>query len=62
MQAGERLRVTLRGRPVAVLSPVTDRPPTMEWNAFWNLISRAPADAGLSADLDVLLTDTTDDV
>jgi antitoxin (DNA-binding transcriptional repressor) of toxin-antitoxin stability system len=62
VQAGERLRVTLRGQPVAVLTPVSHRPRTMEWNAFWNAVSRSAADEGLKADLDAVLTDTTDDV
>jgi prevent-host-death family protein len=57
--AGERLRVTLRGRPVAELVPVSTRPRTMGWAVFREL---AAADAGLRADLADALPGDTDDV
>jgi len=62
VQAGERLRVTLRGRAVADLVPVSSRPLTMPWPAFWTAVSASPADAGLRDDLRQAVPDDTDDV
>jgi len=62
VQSGERLRVTLRGRPVAVIAPVDSRSPTIQWAAFWAAIDHYPADRRLLDDLSEALPDTTDDV
>jgi prevent-host-death family protein len=62
VQAGERLRVTLRGRPVADLVPVSSRPATMTGSAFWAALSTSRADAGLQDDLRQALPGDTDDV
>ena len=62
VQAGERLRVTLRGRPVAVLEPIAVRPPTIEWGAFWSPLARSSADPGLTSDLEAALPGSTDDL
>lgn len=62
MQAGERLRVTLRGRPVADLVPVASRPRTMPWPAFWSALSRSQADRGLGGDLQQAVQGDTDDL
>ena len=35
VEAGERLRVTVSGRPVAELVPVPSRPVSMSWQEFW---------------------------
>ncbi|HEX9824171.1 MAG TPA: type II toxin-antitoxin system prevent-host-death family antitoxin [Actinomycetota bacterium] len=59
VEAGERLRVTVNGRPVAELIPLDPRPRFMSWSEF----ERGPrADPGLAAELAELIPDTTDDV
>ena len=60
--AGERLRVTLRGLPVADLVPVSSRPRTMLWAAFWSAVAASPTDAGLREDLRLALPGDTDDL
>ncbi len=61
VEAGESLRVTVRGRAVADLVPVGHRPTSMPWSVFWATIARAGADAGLAADLADAIPETTDD-
>ena len=34
VEAGERLRVTVSGRPVAEIAPLSQRPRTISWEAF----------------------------
>ncbi|MGI9000335.1 MAG: type II toxin-antitoxin system Phd/YefM family antitoxin [Pseudonocardia sp.] len=63
VQAGERMTVTVNGRPVAELVPVqrTGR----AWIRRDELVARlrrAQADPGLRADLARLAGDTTDDI
>jgi prevent-host-death family protein len=62
VEAGERLRVTVSGRPVAELVPLPRRPESMEWEAFIDVADDWRADSGLARDLRALLPDTTDDV
>jgi prevent-host-death family protein len=62
VEAGERLRVTVSGRPVAELVPLPARPRSMEWDAFMRRSEDWRADSGLVEDLAALLPDTTDDV
>lgn len=57
VEAGERLTITVDGRPVAVLVPVGRRP---RWVPRGELLGRQ-ADAGLTDDLADLAGDTTDD-
>lgn len=62
VEAGERLTITVNGRPVAVLAPVGRRP---RWAAKAELLPRvleSQADARLTADLQELAGDTTDDL
>jgi prevent-host-death family protein len=49
-EAGERLTVTVAGRPAAVLGPVTPRR-WRQWDEIADLY-RTPVDADLRADLD----------
>jgi prevent-host-death family protein len=63
VDAGEDITITVRGRPVAVLTPV--RPRRRKWltNAeFLARLRRARADPGLRTDLAALAGDTTDDL
>jgi prevent-host-death family protein len=61
VEAGERLRVTVSGRPVADLVPLGRRPATMSWDEIMVGIDDWQADAGLTDDLKGLIPDTTDD-
>jgi prevent-host-death family protein len=62
VQAGERLRVTVSGRPVAELNPLGRKPRTMPAREFWSALSRVQADTSLGDDLSSALRGTTDDV
>lgn len=61
VEAGERLRVTVSGRPVAELVPLSVKPTFMRWDDFRASLDGARADAGLRDDLMDLIPDTTDD-
>jgi prevent-host-death family protein len=61
VEAGERLRVTVSGRPVAELGPLSTRPRSIPWAAFLEGADEWRADAGLATDLATLIPDTTDD-
>ena len=61
VESGERLRVTVSGRPVAELVPLPGRPPFVSWAAFLGERDDWRADAKLKDDLAALLPDTTDD-
>ena len=62
VEAGERLRVTVSGRPVAELVPLPTRPRSIPWDAFIEGAEDWRADPGLTAQLAALVPDTTDDV
>ena len=62
VEAGERLRVTVSGRPVAELVPLTRRPQWIPWESFRRLLDGAQADPALTAELRELVPDTTDDL
>ena len=61
VEAGERLRVTVSGRPVAELVPLATRPRSMAWLDFQDALSSSRADSALAADLRELVPDLTDD-
>jgi prevent-host-death family protein len=61
VEAGEHLRVTVSGRPVALLVPLPARPGSVPWDTFVAEADRWRADPGLADDLAGLLPDTTDD-
>jgi prevent-host-death family protein len=61
VEAGERLRVTVSGRPVAELVPLPRKPVFLPWNEFIDGSDEWRADAGLAEQLQELLPDTTDD-
>jgi prevent-host-death family protein len=62
VERGERLRVTVSGRPVAELVPLATKPSSLGWDAFVEDADRWRADAGLADDLAALLPETTDGV
>ena len=61
VEAGETLRVTVNGRPVAELVPLRARPRTMTWEEFHRHFDGGRADQGLAQDLATLVPDCTDD-
>lgn len=53
--AGERLRVTVRGKPVADIVPVSELPrPTPRSEIEW-ILKHAPLDPGFADDVDEVL-------
>jgi prevent-host-death family protein len=62
VESGERLRVTVSGRPVAELVPLPRRPRSIQWNDFLQGGDEWRADPGLADELMRLVPDTTDDV
>lgn len=62
VESGERLQVTVSGRPVAELVPLSNRQSSMSWKEFQERFEDARADFGLAGDLADLLPDSTDDV
>jgi prevent-host-death family protein len=62
VEAGERLRVTVSGRPVAELVPLAERPRSMPWDRFIRESDQWRADPGLAGELADLLPGTTDDL
>ncbi len=63
VQAGEDITITVKGRPVAVLSAVA--PVRRRWlsgREFLTRLHRVQADPGLRDDLAALAGDTTDDL
>jgi len=61
VEAGEHLRVTVSGRPVAELVPLPRRPTTLPWEVFIEGSDEWRADSDLTRDLALLVPDTTDD-
>jgi prevent-host-death family protein len=61
VEAGEHLRVTVSGRPVAELVPLAARPRSIAWEAFLEGSDEWRADAALARELATLLPDSTDD-
>jgi prevent-host-death family protein len=62
VEAGERLTITVDGRPVAILAPVGRRPRWLAKSEFVPMVLENQADASLAADLRELAGDTTDDL
>jgi prevent-host-death family protein len=62
VERGERLRVTVGGRPVAELVPLATRTRSLTWEVFLQNSERWRADPGLNTDLADLLPETTDDL
>jgi prevent-host-death family protein len=62
VEAGETIRITVDGRPVARLEPINGRPRWMTRADFTRKVIPAQADPGLRRDLRDLAPDTTDDL
>ena len=61
VEAGEAIRITIDGRPVAVLQP-TGRPRWMPRDVLVRRLLTRQADAALRGDLHDLAPDTTDEL
>jgi prevent-host-death family protein len=62
VESGERLRVTVNGRPVAELIPLPRRARSLPWKVFIDGAAHWRADPGLTKELADLLPDMTDDL
>lgn len=62
VEAGEDVTITLDGRPVAVLRPVSTRRRWMPREELLQRLSRHQADPGLTSELRRLAPDSTDDL
>jgi prevent-host-death family protein len=62
VERGERLRVTVSGRPVAELVPLPTSPRSVAWDTFVRDTDRWRADPELAQELADLLPETTDDL
>ena len=62
VEAGEDIRITVDGRPVAILVRASARPRRVSRERFVELFADAQADTGLRAELAELLPDSTDDL
>lgn len=62
VEAGERLTITVDGRAVAVLGPVSRRAGWMPRHEFTERVLKHQADPGLSADLDDIAGELTDEM
>lgn len=62
VEAGESVRITVGGRPVAILVPVGRRPRWLAREEFVRRIAVHQADPGLRRDLAELAPDTTADL
>ena len=59
---GERITITVDGRPAAELGPVGRRRRWMSRQSFADLVIERQADADLAQELDDLAGDSTDDL
>ena len=62
VEAGESITITVDGRPVATLEPISRRSRSMTREAFARALARSQADPGLRDVLRDLAPDTTDDI
>lgn len=62
VEAGEHVVITVDGRPVAVLAPVSGRTRWMPKDEFVRGFANKQADAGLATELRQLVPDITDDL
>jgi prevent-host-death family protein len=60
--AGSRVRVTVRGRPVAELIPAGDRSAFVPRSALESILEHAPLDVGFGADVESVAGATIDEL
>ncbi len=60
--AGERITITVDGRPTAQLTPLDERRTWIPRDEFIQIILANQADPGLTDELEELASDTTDDL
>lgn len=60
--AGEDITITVDGRAVARVVPLESRPRWVARDTLFASVRSAHADSALSAELDALVPDTTDDL
>ena len=62
VENGEEVTITVDGRPIAVLRPLEQRKRWMMRDEFVARFARNQADAGLTAELAEIVSETTDDI
>jgi antitoxin (DNA-binding transcriptional repressor) of toxin-antitoxin stability system len=63
VEAGEKMIVTVSGRPVAELRPIPHRRQVLSWDEFWAGQARNQPDPDFAADVrDLVGDETTDDL
>ena len=62
VEAGESVTITVDGRPVALLEPISRRPRWLPRDEFLRRVQGHQADAALAAELRDLAPDSTDDL
>lgn len=61
VESGETITITVDGRPAAVLAPIGRRPRWLSRSEFASVVVAHQADPGLTADLDQLAGESTDE-
>ena len=62
VEAGERMRVTVDGRPVADLVPIERRQKFVSRDEIVHIIGRAPPDPGFASDIEDVIGATIDEL
>jgi len=62
VEAGESLRVTVRGRPVADLVPIAARRTGLSPGEVARIVAQTPLDPGFAGDLDAVAGATIDEL
>ena len=62
VEAGERVRVTVRGRPVADLVPIAERKRGLSPEEVARIVAQVPLDPGFAGDLDAVAGATIDEL
>ena len=60
--SGTRLRITVRGKPVADLIPIEHRPSAVPWSVIERIVDEAPLDAKFADDVHDLFGQTIEEM